>query len=728
MSLNGITIAPVFPWELILLLLFLGVAGVIIQYWLIRRKLSRSRALLISFLRLASIAFILSCALNPFLVARSERKVNPSVAILVDTSPSMGFSAEGGKGSRLDEAKNFLIGGPKPLLKALSEMFDVRLYTLGESLKGIDANELVGLKAAESKADLTDGLRKLSARNPFAILLSDGNLRWEKDNAMNPPIVTVPLGDPKGYKDILIKTVKAPALAFRDRAVSMDVTIKSYGYKGLALPVVLRDGNRLLATKNIRIDESPAEVSLSLSFTPETIGYRNLQVSIPSQFGESLTSNNSVNLSLKVVRDKIRVLMVSGSPSMNYRFMRMAMKNDPSIDLLSFVILRTPSDILNVPLQEQSLIPIPVETLFSKELKNFDLLIFDNFPYPTYISPIYYGSVADFVREGGGFAVIGGPSFFYDAGKMTSTIGEILPIRVTEKEHYGRKAPTAVKLSRGGMTHPIMQFSSEEDEKLKLWREMPALDGVNLLEPKSSGTVLLESADGNSRPILTVSSYGKGRVLVLATDYSWKWYMGMVAKGKSNWAYLRFMERVVRWLTRDPSMDLVQIAFSASERATGREVEFRIKGVEEAPKSKRGVFSLSVLGPDGIKIGSQLKAAQQPGEYFGSFLPEKGGTYKVKIETPRGSLEESVLVSGPLETFDGAPDHERLKTVSASTGGKSLARGEDLLKEIEAFRDKGQSSFVEEKRFPLWTMPYALAAILVLLGTEWYLRRRWGLL
>jgi hypothetical protein len=84
------------------------------------------------------------------------------------------------------------------------------------------------------------------------------------------------------------------------------------------------------------------------------MGHRNLQVSIPSQFGESFTSNNSVNLSLKVVRDKIRILMVSGSPSMNYRFMRMAMKNDPSIDLLSFVILRTPSDILNVPFKSRA--------------------------------------------------------------------------------------------------------------------------------------------------------------------------------------------------------------------------------------------------------------------------------------------------------------------------------------------------------------------------------------
>jgi len=729
MSLSKITIAPVFPLWLILLLLFLGLAAVIIQYWLIQRRLNRSRAFGISLLRLGAIALILSFALNPFLVVRNEYKVNRTLDLLVDTSPSMGLSGNGGKGSRLDEAKGLLLEGPKPLLKSLSEMFDVRLYALGESLRSIDGGELANMGVGENRADLTDALRKLSTKNSQAILFSDGNLRFEKSNSISTPIMTVPLSNLKGYKDILIKAVKAPVLAFRDREVSIDVTIKSYGYIGLTLPVVLKDGSRLLTAKNLRINESPAEVTLSLPFIPEKIGQHNLHVSIPPQFGESLTSNNHVHLSLKVVRDKIRILMISGSPSLNYRFMRMALKNDPSLDLLSFVILRTPSDILNVPLQEQSLIPIPVETLFSKELKNFDLLIFDNLPYPTYISPNYYGNVRDFVKEGGGFAMIGGPNFYYDKGETVNPIGEMLPIRVMEKENYHRSTLTEVKLSRGGVAHPITQFSSDEGENLNLWQEMPALDGINLLEPKGSGTVLLESADGNFRPILTVGSYGKGRVLVLATDHSWKWYMGMVAKGKGNWAYLRFIERIVRWLTKDPSLDPIQINLPESERTIGQETEFRMKVSEEgSPKSKGGMVSLSVFNPDGIKIGSKLKATKQSGEYFGSFLPEKGGTYKVMIETPTFRLEESIVVSERLESFDAAPDHESLKIISASTGGKFLEKGDVLLKEVEAYRGKGQNSFVEEKRFPLWSMPYALITILALLGTEWYLRRKWGLI
>ncbi len=728
MSLSKITMSPFFPLWLIVLLTGIGLALPILQYWLIRRRLGRFKALAVSLLRLGAILFLISFALNPALVSKKEHKVLPSLAILVDTSQSMNLSGPGGKGRRLDEARTLLLEGSRPLLKSLTERFEVRLYALGESLRPIEAGQLGGLKAEGKAGDLSDALKELNGKSSLAVLLSDGNVKWENPNSKDLPLLALPVGDPKEYKDLLIKEIRAPALAFRGRPVSVDVTIKSYGYHGLTAPVVLKDGSKVLAVKNVRINESPGEVIHSFSFTPEDLGQHRLSVSIPPQFGESLTSNNSVNLSLRVVRDKIRILMVSGSPSLNYRFMRMALKNDPSIDLLSFVILRTPSDILNVPVQEQGLIPFPVETLFSKELKNFDLLIFDNFPYRLYISPNHIESVREFVREGGSFALIGGPSFS-SAGYGDSPIGEILPVRFTGREDYRRDSPSGVKLSRAGVTHPITQFSGNQGDHRSLWSEMPPLDGVNLVEPKGKGTVLLESADGSQCPILTLGNYGKGRVLVLSTDYSWKWYMGMVAKGKGNGAYLRLIERAVRWLTKDPSLEPIQITPPEKTGTAGQEMELRIKVREDGFSTRlRGTVSLSVFNPDGMKIGSLLKATSEPSEYLGSFPTEKGGAYKVRVDAPTGSTEESIVIHSPLEDLDAAPDHERLKRITASTGGKMMLEKDELLKEIGAYAEKNEGGFVEERRVPLWNTPYALALILTFLMAEWYLRRRWGLI
>jgi hypothetical protein len=272
-------------------------------------------------------------------------------------------------------------------------------------------------------------------------------------------------------------------------------------------------------------------------------------------------------------------------------------------------------------------------------------------------------------------------------------------------------------------------IAGEDTHRTVFWQEMPPLEGINLTEAKTSIKVLLESSDGIPWPILVVSDYGKGRVLTLATDDSWKWNAGMVAKGKGNVAYLRLVDRMVRWLTKDPDLNPLDITLPESPGSVGQEIEIRIKVREEdLYPNLPSMVSFSVVNPDGLKIESKLKRSGQPGEYLGSFHPEKSGIYRLSVETSAGNLEESMVVAGLLDNLDAAPDHEQLKKISLSTGGKFLPGGKDLLKEIETYARRDRHSFIEEKRHPLWAMTYTLSIILALLGTEWYLRRKWGLI
>jgi hypothetical protein len=325
--------------------------------------------------------------------------------------------------------------------------------------------------------------------------------------------------------------------------------------------------------------------------------------------------------------------------------------------------------------------------------------------------------------------MIGGP-FFSDEGRYQGTpIEEILPVRLNEKEDYRRDASWRVGLSPTGKDHPITRLSPDEAYNLNLWQEMPSLDGINLMVAKNSGTILLEGGDGTFQPILTVGQYGSGRVLVLATDYSWKWYMGMVANGKDNWPYLRLIERMVRWLTKDPSLDSIQVTLPEKRGWAGQEMEIRFKvGEEDSLSRRKGFVSLSVFDPRGLRIKSQMRTAGQGNEYLGSFLPEKEGTYKLKIETAASRLEENLVVASPMEGLDAIPHPEKLKMISTATGGKFLSREDDLLKEIESHAEKTESRFIELRSSPLWEKPYTFIFILILLATEWYLRRRWGLI
>jgi hypothetical protein len=255
---------------------------------------------------------------------------------------------------------------------------------------------------------------------------------------------------------------------------------------------------------------------------------------------------------------------------------------------------------------------------------------------------------------------------------------------------------------------------------------MPPLDGFNLLTVKGSGTALLESSTMPAQPILTVGTYGKGRVLALATDYFWKWNAGMVAAGKDNWVYLRFVERVVRWLTRDPALEPVTLLVPDKPGEAGQDVDVRINPVEDDTRSRETVL-FSVFNPEGVKIRSQLRTAGTAGALVGTFRPEKKGMYRVRVETRAGSVEETVVVSGFMEGLDAAPDHEALRATSASTGGKLISQKEDAAAEVAAYMGKAQKRFIEERQVPLWGTPYLLALIIALLALEWYLRRRWGL-
>ena len=143
---------------------------------------------------------------------------------------------------------------------------------------------------------------------------------------------------------------------------------------------------------------------------------------------------------------------------------------------------------------------------------------------------------------------------------------------------------------------------------------------------------------------------------------------------------------------------------------------------------RRGIeLAAEQINAEGVKIPSTLKTTSRPGEYLVAFNPATGGIYRIRVETPAGNMEESMVAADSLENLDAAPDHDQLEKIAAATGGKYLTPGADLLKEIEAYARRSEKKFIEEKHLPVWASPFVMAIILTLLSLEWYLRRRWGL-
>ena len=326
--------------------------------------------------------------------------------------------------------------------------------------------------------------------------------------------------------------------------------------------------------------------------------------------------------------------------------------------------------------------------------------------------------------------MIGGPNLFTEGRYGLSPVGELLPFQFVEKEFYRREASSRVQLSREAADHPILRFSEDSDaDRRRLWQAMPALDGINLVEARKTAKVLIETADGIPWPILMVSEFGKGRVLALTTDYAWKWYIGLVARGEGNQHYLRFVHRMIRWLAKDPGLDAVHILLPETQVLVGQTTDVRVRFRADASSRRSdSVIAHAVFDPTGAKTASTLKPTPQTGEYLVSFAPAASGVYRIEIETPAGSLAEHMVVTGPLENLDAAPDHLQLQKIAAASGGKYVSAADALLSEIEAHTQKASKAFIEQKHLPMWATPLVMAVVLGLLSAEWYLRRRWGLL
>jgi hypothetical protein len=324
------------------------------------------------------------------------------------------------------------------------------------------------------------------------------------------------------------------------------------------------------------------------------------------------------------------------------------------------------------------------------------------------------------------------PSNLFNEGRDGITpIGDILPFRFIQREFYRRDQAFSLDLSGPGVKHPLMNLfedaPNEKEGRIRFWQEMPPLDGINLVEAKRSAAVLLAAkADEVSWPVLMVSEVDQGRTLALVTDYAWKWYMGMVEQGKGNLAYLRFFHRMVRWLTRDPGLDPIRLILPEKPTFAGNETDVRLFVQEEdrQPLEK----AVSVSDPDGVVIPSQIKSAA-PGEALISFLPDKKGVYRIRVDATEGVFEEPLVVTVPSVYLDSAPDHGQLFRISETTGGEIVPpQKEDLLQSVERYAGNMEKRFIEEKRQSLWSNSYILGALLGFLSLEWYLRRRWGLL
>lgn len=711
-------------------------------------------------LRAGACAAALVLFLEPALELRHVKRDPNHIVVLVDRSLSMGLKENQADGTRAERARR-VIQASQGVLEAWRRDHQVDFYAFAEKL--VATTEAEVLAESRPMADATrlrEALEQVRASyegNDLAgiIVLSDGVPTGPfadgvKDGAsrdflhgLGTPVHTLWVGA-EGLEDLAVSRILDPEFAFVHTAVKIEAVLTATGFSAETVPVTLKRDGGVVKQKAVTLGGATTEARVSFEFSPERIGKYVYEISVPVREGEAVAENNARSFTLRVIRDKIRVLQVAGRPSWDERALRGLFKSNPNVDLISFFILRTPEDIQLVPNDEMSLIPFPTEELFEEQLGSFDAVVLMNFEYAKYGIAPYLENLRKYVHDGGGLAMVGGDLAFSSGRYDGTPLAEALPVELLPSHLPPDRLVSLDEftphLTKDGLRHPITQLRFDARDNAARWNGLPPLEGVNLVGlPKSHATVLMThpflKAHAQAMPVLTVGDYGRGRALALGSDTAWHWGFRAAAAGADDGrAYQQFWENAVRWLIHDPELAYLHIETDRAEYTPSEAPRMALRLVDHDYRPAKGLpitVSLSRTADPAVLLTKKV-TTDEDGQALLEIVPPGPGAFRAVARTTvaeRPATADDVFLVHPAETELERPiaREDILQEIARTTGGKYLGAA-TVLDEGLTFAAPRVVRMDRRSDVELWSRPYVFFIALLLFATEWSLRRRSGYL
>lgn len=748
----------------------LALAVLALTLWNLRRVKGWPMRGLLFLLRCALVALLGFVFLQPALLEETRALSTNTVLLLVDDSASMALP--GPDGTRKDAVVRLLERG-RAFLEKASASNTVEAYRFGGAdLEGHDFRSIARqLTAEQPNTPIVETLESVIERSRHKdvggiILISDGldNGRAavgfrrtgviDTDTtrllqSLGAPIHTFGFGG-AGVADVEVREIRCAPFAFKRTAASLEAVIDVAGYDEGVLEVELLEDGKPVRSVTRTIDPTQRTYVAGFEFTPAEIGHRVYTVRVRALPGEVTVENNVRHTVVRVGRDKLRVLQIAGHPSWDERFLRNLLKSTPNVQLVSFFILVTASSARQLQQSETALIPFPAQELFVDELNSFDLVVFQDFNYGPFSTPEHLPRIAQFIRDGGGFLFLGGCLAFGAGGYEGTALDAVLPVDMTVSEKLGQPPldlnTFEPRLTEAGGTHPITQLAFDPAENLDIWRSLPPLEGANLFDRARPGAITLvehptrAGADGQPMPVLVAGEAEKGRVVVAGTDSLWRWHFrGEDGKGDSD-AYDTLMQNTLRWLVRDPALELVRVTPSAGVRALGQPVDLDIRVFEPdytpaAQRALRVQIHQRARTPEELPtlmFDSSALSTDDAGRAVSTQTPDKPGIYDVRVTAQVGGREvegDSVFVVADERPEMRAvlPSMKLLESIATATGGTSHTITPKTALDVPLARPR-VSDVTSRRYHDRWNTPLVLALGCLLFTADWILRRRAGLL
>lgn len=717
----------------------------------------RRRAVGLLLLRTGGVATCLLVALQPSLELGQMTRVPNHVAVLVDNSLSMVVAPPDGGKARFERAAA-LIAEAAPLFTGWErEGHRVELFTFGETLSPISAEALTMPPRADASR-IGETLSELRGRYTGrdlggVVILSDGidtgrvgrgplDAETRKTlSALGVPVHTIQIGE-RTLRDLAVAAVLADDFAFVRTPIKLEAVIRHSGLGNRQVEATLTRDGRLVDSKSVLLRGGASEEKVAFDLTPDHPGNFVFEIATPVLAGEALTTNNRQIFTLKVIRDRVRVLHVCGRPSWDQRFLRSILRLDPNVDLVSFFILRTDTDEVPWNREEMALIPFPYREIFDEQLRSFDLLIFHNFNYRPYHVEPYLPGVRDYIESGGALAMIGGDLSFASGEYGTSALRDVLPVELDGIPATGERSFTVdtykPKLTAEGLQHPVTSLTLDAKSNEARWASLPSLQGLNRVAKLRAGASALithptlRTEAGKPAPVLAVSDVGKGRVLALLTDTAWNWGFAAAGGGDDGRAFQRFWESAIRWLVRDPALTLLRVDLDKGEYRRGQTVTARVRA-RHADYTAAGAVEvkLDLFGAETPSREKPLRTlnvtSNKDGEAHVELPVVKPGAYhllgRATIDGRALEDEQTFVVHPEGRELDDVLSRDSVLREIAQTTGGEFHEGSFGSPPVRKAREVRVGSL---RSIDVWSHPMLLVLAMALLATEWALRRRAG--
>jgi len=571
------------------------------------------------------VALILVGLAGPMIVRERREPMADIAAVIVDQSESLALAGR-------KEAARAAGAAVAAKLRAMSGL-DVRVR---EVAGGPDGTAMIG--ALEDA--LADAPRD---RIAGAILVTDGQVSdVPKDLArLGPlgPVHVLIVGDPK-RGDRRMELISAPAFGIVGEPVQIEAKVIDSTPGGTAHVRVIVDG------QTIREDDVASGKPFKLTIRTPKRGANLVVVEADPGPQEISAANNRAAFQLAGVRDRLRVLLVTGEPHPGARVWRNFLKSDPSVDLVHFTILRPPEKPDSTPQEELALIAFPRDELFVEKLDQFDLIIFDRYQRRGILPFAYFENIARRVEAGGALLVSAGPGDAGEDSLSRTPLAAILPSQPEDKVIDGAFKIAETPL---GQRHPVLRGLPDPSRWGKWTRMVAAQAG--------GGQVLLTGAGG--RPLLVLDRAGRGRVAQIWSDQVWLWARGYDGGGPHG----EMLRRLAHWLMQEPELEDERLSLATG--TDGLTIDRATLGDAPGP--------VEVTAPDGAKSLLPLAPAG-PGLFRAALADPKNGIY----EAHSGALRAFAAV-GPLNAKEAAAvsaDPAILTPVARETGGGVAVLGE----------------------------------------------------